>query len=137
MAARRSSPISDAGKVQKFKDGAELAPGVTAVTAAGHTVGHTMVRVSSGNGQLLLWTDIVHSTALQFPEPERSIAFDLDPPQAIATRKKVLDIVATDKLMIAGTHIGFPGVGHVAKASDRLCICAGAVERGRALRRAA
>ncbi len=110
-------PYLDAGKVQKFKDGAELAPGVTAVTAAGHTVGHTMVRVSSGNGQLLLWTDIVHSTALQFPEPERSIAFDLDPPQAIATRKKVMDMVATDKLMIAGTHIGFPGVGHVAKAS--------------------
>ncbi len=111
-------PYADAGKVQMFKDGAELAPGVTAVTAPGHTVGHTMVRLApSGGGQLLMWTDIVHSTALQFPEPERSIAFDLDPAMAVATRKKVMDMVVTDKLMIAGTHIGFPGVGHVAKAS--------------------
>jgi glyoxylase-like metal-dependent hydrolase (beta-lactamase superfamily II) len=111
-------PYIDAKKVQTFKDGAELAPGVTAVTAPGHTVGHTMLRIANGNAQLLIWTDIIHSTALQFPEPERSIGFDLDPSQAIATRKKVLDMVTTDKLMIAGMHIGFPGVGHVAKAGS-------------------
>jgi glyoxylase-like metal-dependent hydrolase (beta-lactamase superfamily II) len=111
-------PYVDAKKVQTFKDGTEFAPGITAVVAPGHTVGHTMVRVSSGKDQLLAWADIVHSTALQVPEPERSIAFDLDPPQAIATRKNVMDMVATDKLLIAGTHIGVPGVGHVAKASS-------------------
>ena len=110
-------PYIEAKKVQTFKDGAELAPGVVAVLAAGHTVGHTMVRIApSGGDQLLLWTDIVHSTALQFPEPERAIAFDFDPPKAIATRKKVMDMTATDRMLIAGTHIGFPGVGHVAKA---------------------
>jgi glyoxylase-like metal-dependent hydrolase (beta-lactamase superfamily II) len=110
-------PYIEAKKVQTFKDGAELAPGVVAVLAAGHTVGHTMVRIApSGGDQLLLWTDIVHSTALQFPEPERGIAFDLDPAKAIATRKKVMDMTATDRMLIAGTHIGFPGVGHVAKA---------------------
>jgi hypothetical protein len=54
------------------------------------------------------WTDIVHSTVLQFPEPERSIAYDLDPPQAIATRKKVIHMVATDRLMIAGMQSDFP-----------------------------
>jgi glyoxylase-like metal-dependent hydrolase (beta-lactamase superfamily II) len=111
-------PYVDGKRVQTFKDGAELVPGVTAVTAAGHTVGHTMLRVASGGSQLLIWTDIVHSTALQFPDPERSIAYDLEPPKAIATRKKVMDMAATDRLLIAGTHIGFPGVGHVAKAGS-------------------
>jgi glyoxylase-like metal-dependent hydrolase (beta-lactamase superfamily II) len=110
-------PYVDAKKVQTFKDGAELAPGVWAVTAPGHTVGHTMVRIANGNDQLLIWTDIVHATALQFAEPDRSIAYDLEPPKAIATRKKVMDMASTDRLLIAGTHIGFPGVGHVAKAS--------------------
>jgi glyoxylase-like metal-dependent hydrolase (beta-lactamase superfamily II) len=109
-------PYADAGKVQTFKDGTEIAPGVTAVTARGHTVGHTMVRVTSSGGDMLMWTDIVHNAALQFPEPDRSIAFDLDPPTAIATRKKVMDMTATDKIMVAGTHIAFPGIGHVAKA---------------------
>jgi hypothetical protein len=27
-----------------------------------------------------------------------------------------MDMTATDRMLIAGTHIGFPGVGHVAKA---------------------
>jgi hypothetical protein len=36
------------------------------------------------------------STVLQFPEPERSIAFDLDLPRAIAARKKVMDMVVTN-----------------------------------------
>jgi glyoxylase-like metal-dependent hydrolase (beta-lactamase superfamily II) len=112
-------PYADAGKVQTFKDGSEIVPGVTTVTAPGHTIGHTMLRLApSGGGQLLLWTDIVHNATLQFAEPDRSIVFDLDPPQAIATRKKVMDMAATDRLMVAGTHIAFPGVGHVAKASS-------------------
>ncbi len=110
-------PYADAGKVQTFKDGStELVPGVTTVTAPGHTVGHTMVRLAPTGGQLLIWTDIVHSVMLQFAEPDRSVAFDLDPPLFTATRKKVMDMAATDRLMIAGTHIPFPGVGHVAKA---------------------
>jgi glyoxylase-like metal-dependent hydrolase (beta-lactamase superfamily II) len=110
-------PYVEGKRVQTFKDGAELAPGVFAIAAPGHTVGHTMIRIApNGGGELLIWTDIVHATALQFPEPERSIAYDLEPPKAIATRKKVMDMAATDKLMIAGTHIGFPGIGHVAKA---------------------
>jgi glyoxylase-like metal-dependent hydrolase (beta-lactamase superfamily II) len=108
-------PYADAKKLHTFKDGTELVPGITAITAAGHTVAHTMVRVHPAGGDLLLWTDIVHNAALQFPEPDRAIAFDLDPAQAIATRKKVMDMAATDRLMIAGTHISFPGVGHVAK----------------------
>jgi glyoxylase-like metal-dependent hydrolase (beta-lactamase superfamily II) len=111
-------PYADAGKVSFYKDGAEFLPGISAILAPGHTVGHTMVRLSSNGSQLLLWTDIVHNATLQFPEPERSIAFDTDPAMAVATRKKVFDMVATDKLLIAGTHLDFPGIGHVVKASS-------------------
>jgi glyoxylase-like metal-dependent hydrolase (beta-lactamase superfamily II) len=109
-------PYADAGKVKTFKDGSEIAPGITTISAPGHTVGHTMVRLAPTGGQLLLWTDIVHNATLQFPEPDRAIAFDLDTAMAIATRKKVMDMAATDRLMIAGTHLPFPGIGHVAKA---------------------
>ena len=35
-----------------------------------------MIRVSSQGSELLLWGDIVHNAALQFPEPDRAIAFD-------------------------------------------------------------
>jgi glyoxylase-like metal-dependent hydrolase (beta-lactamase superfamily II) len=81
-------------------------------------MGHTMVRLSSGPGELLLWGDIVHNAALQFPEPDRAISFDTDQAMAIASRKRVFDMAATDKLLIAGSHLPFPGLGHVAKASN-------------------
>ncbi len=109
-------PYAAAGKVQTFKDGSEIAPGISTVSAPGHTVGHTMVRLAPTGSQLLLWTDIVHNATLQFPEPERAIAFDLDPAMAIATRRKVMDMAAADRLTIAGTHLPFPGIGHVAKS---------------------
>jgi glyoxylase-like metal-dependent hydrolase (beta-lactamase superfamily II) len=114
-------PYADAGKLQLFKDGAQFAPGVTAAAAPGHTVGHSMIRVSSDGSDFLIWADIVHCAALQFPEPDRGIAFDTDPAMAIANRKKVMDMVATDRLLFAGAHLPFPGVGHAAKAGSGYC----------------
>ncbi|HKD31445.1 MAG TPA: MBL fold metallo-hydrolase [Xanthobacteraceae bacterium] len=116
--ARNSiKPYADAGKVERFKDRTEFAPGIVASAAPGHTLGHTMIRLSSGSSELLLWGDIVHNAALQFPEPDRAISFDTDQAMAIATRKRVFDMTVTDKLLIAGSHLPFPGLGHVAKAS--------------------
>jgi glyoxylase-like metal-dependent hydrolase (beta-lactamase superfamily II) len=118
MAQAAIKPYVDAGKVVRFQDRAEFAPGIVASAAPGHTMGHTMVRLSSGNSQMLLWGDIVHNATLQFPEPERAIAFDTDQAMAIANRKRVFDMAATDKLLIAGSHLPFPGLGRVAKAAS-------------------
>jgi glyoxylase-like metal-dependent hydrolase (beta-lactamase superfamily II) len=111
-------PYAAAGKVETFKDGAQITRGITAVAAPGHTVGHSMVRVSSDGSDFLIWGDIVHCAALQFPEPDRGVAFDTDPAMAIANRKKVMDMVATDRLLFTGAHLPFPGVGHAAKAGS-------------------
>jgi glyoxylase-like metal-dependent hydrolase (beta-lactamase superfamily II) len=118
LARMAIKPYADAGKVRMFKDGTTILPGLTAMTAPGHTIAHSMVRVTPAGGDLLIWGDIVHCAALQFPEPERSIAYDADPATAIATRKKVFDMVATDRLLFAGAHLPFPGVGNTVKASS-------------------
>jgi glyoxylase-like metal-dependent hydrolase (beta-lactamase superfamily II) len=117
IARNSMQPYKDAGKVELFKDGAVFAPGITANAATGHTAGHTMIRLSSGSGALLLTGDIVHSAALQFANPDVAIAYDTNQTEAIATRKRVLDLVAAERVMIAGAHLPFPGLGHVAKAA--------------------
>ncbi len=88
-------------------------PGVWRVPAPGHTPGHTAYRIASGHEQLLIWGDIVHIPPLQFPRPDWVIAFDVDPPKAAATRKRMLDMAASDRLLIAGMHLPFPGLGYV------------------------
>jgi glyoxylase-like metal-dependent hydrolase (beta-lactamase superfamily II) len=117
LALMAIKPYADAGKVQTYQDGASLFPGLTAIGAPGHTVGHSMVQVSSAGRDFLIFGDIVHNAFLQFPEPDRSVAYDADPAMAIATRKKVFDIVATDKLLFGGNHLPFPGIGYAAKTS--------------------
>jgi glyoxylase-like metal-dependent hydrolase (beta-lactamase superfamily II) len=116
MARANVSPYIAAGNVKFITDGQDVVPGVTAHAAPGHTPGHTMYRVTSGNDTLLIWGDIIHSFALQFAHPDWAIAFDVEPPKAIATRQKVFDMVATDKLTIAGAHVPFPGIGHVSRS---------------------
>jgi glyoxylase-like metal-dependent hydrolase (beta-lactamase superfamily II) len=117
MARNAINPYAEAGKVMTFKDGGEVLPGMAVTVAPGHTVGHSMVRLSSQGRALLLWGDIVHNAALQFPEPDRAISFDTDQAMAIASRKRVFDMAANERLTIAGSHLPFPGIGHVAKAA--------------------
>ncbi len=104
--------------LQLFKDGEQIAPGVTASTAPGHTPGHNTLRLTSGKDSFLIWGDIVHVAALQFAKPEWAIAFDSDQTQAIDTRKKLFDQVAADGTMVAGMHLDFPGLGYVTREAQ-------------------
>ena len=115
LAKAAIKPYAAAGRLQMYKDNTEFAPGVRSMFLPGHTVGHSMVRVNSGDGDFLIFGDIVHCAALQFAEPERSVAFDTDAPLALKNRKKVFDMVATDKLLFSGGHLPFPGVGRATK----------------------
>lgn len=103
------------GKAELFKYGQDLGGGISSTDMSGHTPGHSGLLISSGNESLLILGDVVHSAPLQFANPDWSIAFDVDQDAAAAARKQSLDMAATDRLLIAGMHIPFPGVGHVEK----------------------
>jgi glyoxylase-like metal-dependent hydrolase (beta-lactamase superfamily II) len=105
-------------RVQPFADGAEVAPGITAMALPGHTPGHTGFRLSSGDAGMLIFGDAVNSAAVQFSHPEAAFVFDIDPALAVATRARLLDMLAADRLRIAGTHMPFPAVGHVARRGE-------------------
>jgi glyoxylase-like metal-dependent hydrolase (beta-lactamase superfamily II) len=98
--------------------GGEVFPGVTAMPLPGHTPGHTGYVVASGNETLLIWGDVCHVPALQMPNPDITMAFDSDGPMAAATRRRVLDWVSTDRLLVAGMHLHFPGFAHVMRRGD-------------------
>ncbi len=92
---------------------AEVTSTLTAVPLPGHTPGHTGYRVASGDQSLLIWADIVHVLPVQFARPAVTIGFDVEPDAAARTRERILDQVVADRTMIAGSHIDFPGLGHV------------------------
>jgi glyoxylase-like metal-dependent hydrolase (beta-lactamase superfamily II) len=101
-----------------FARAEEVFPGVTSVPLHGHTPGHSGYMVSSGKDSLLIWGDIIHVPEIQVPRPEVTIEFDTDPHQAAATRKRTFDMVATDRQLIAGMHVHFPGFARLVRDGD-------------------
>jgi glyoxylase-like metal-dependent hydrolase (beta-lactamase superfamily II) len=105
-------------RIQPFTGEAEVVPGVTAQALPGHTVGHTGYRLASGDAEIVVFGDAVNSAAVQFAHPEAGLVFDTDPALAAETRARFLDMLATDRLLVAGTHMPYPGIGHVARSGD-------------------
>jgi glyoxylase-like metal-dependent hydrolase (beta-lactamase superfamily II) len=91
----------------------EVVPGIRFVSAPGHTVGHTAFHVSSGDEQLMISSDAAYLPALCAAHPGWHGAFDQDGAMAEASRRKLLDRVIADKMMICGSHFPWPGLGKI------------------------
>ena len=105
-------------QMRTYSKAVEVFPGVTSMPLHGHTPGHSGYMIASGGKSLLIWGDIIHVPEVQVPRPEVTMAFDTDPHQAAATRKRTFDMVVTDRQLIAGMHVHFPGFAHLVKSGD-------------------
>lgn len=101
-----------------LEDGDQVAPGLTAEAAYGHSAGHMMYRLESGDRQMLVWGDVANHYVYSVRFPDSPVGFDDDPLSAIATRKRVLDMASTDGLLICGHHMPFPSIGYVERTGD-------------------
>jgi hypothetical protein len=70
--------------------------------------------VESKGQKLLAWGDTLHVQTVQFAHPEVVIKFDTDNGSAERVRERVLADAAKNGYLIAGAHLSFPGIGHVA-----------------------
>lgn len=102
-----------AEKMTFLEDGDTVVPGITAVAAFGHSLGHMMYRVESAGKSLLIWGDVTNHYVFSLQYPDSPVGFDDDKVMAVATRKRVLDMVAADGLLVSGHHMPFPSVGYV------------------------
>jgi glyoxylase-like metal-dependent hydrolase (beta-lactamase superfamily II) len=91
----------------------ELLPGITPIAAFGHTPGHTLYQVQSGEERFLIWGDLMHVEDIQFPFPGVSVTYDTDPVAAAAIRARVLEYAARNRIPIGGMHLVYPAMGTV------------------------
>ena len=105
-------------KVTPYEWDAEVVPGLTAKGTPGHTPGHTSYVLASGGKSLFVQSDVTNVPVLFARHPGWHVMFDQDPAMAEATRRKVYDMVAADKLLLQGYHYPFPAVGHLEKTAD-------------------
>lgn len=115
QAREQCAPYRD--RMRTFRD-EEVFPGVTTIPCHGHTPGHSGFLVESAGQSLLIWGDIVHMPEVQVPRPEVTMVVDVDPAMAEASRRRIFDMAAEERLLVTGMHLHYPGFGHVAKDGD-------------------
>jgi glyoxylase-like metal-dependent hydrolase (beta-lactamase superfamily II) len=104
-------------KVTPYEPGKEIAPGITSVATYGHTPGHNSHIVSSGSAAVYVQADVTNNPALFVRNPGWHAFFDQDAAMAEATRRKVYDMLATEKMMVQGFHYPFPSVAYIEKTA--------------------
>ena len=97
----------------------EIVPGVRVVPAPGHTPGHMVVSVSSGDRRLrdrcLLYISDAAMHPLHLEHPDWTPIYDIAPGQAQISRRRVFDLAAQEQIWVIGQHFPpFPSLGHVA-----------------------
>jgi glyoxylase-like metal-dependent hydrolase (beta-lactamase superfamily II) len=118
VAHARQNLLPYKGRIKFIEDGKDVIPGVQAMSVPGHTVGHTIFIIKSGSKSLVYTADITHHQILLTEKPRTEFAYDTDPKQAVQSRLKVFDMVASQKLPMLAYHFPWPGYGHLAKQGD-------------------
>ena len=94
-----------------IKPGGEVVPGITAVDASGHSPGLMAYHIESEGKRFMITADTCTQYVMAVQRPEWHFEMDDD----MATRKRMLDMLANDKLFVASFHMPFPGIGYVEK----------------------
>ncbi|RLJ41070.1 glyoxylase-like metal-dependent hydrolase (beta-lactamase superfamily II) [Litoreibacter meonggei] len=110
------APLSE--KMTMIDDGASVASGITSVMAAGHTPGHMGYMIESNGAQLMLIADLANHPVWSLAKPDWEVRFDMDKAEAAASRRKVLGMLAADRVAMVGYHMPFPAMGYVATKDD-------------------
>ncbi|MFY0620448.1 MAG: MBL fold metallo-hydrolase [Pelagimonas sp.] len=109
-------PLAD--QTRFVGDGDSVASGVNAVAAFGHTPGHMTYMLESEGKQLLLMADLANHYVWSLAYPDWEVKFDRDKAAAAASRRKVLGMLAAEKMPFVGYHMPFPALGYAETRGD-------------------
>jgi glyoxylase-like metal-dependent hydrolase (beta-lactamase superfamily II) len=114
----RKNLLPNKDRLHFIKDGQEVLPGVHAIYAVGHTVGHTIFMINSGKESLCYIGDLAHHPILLLEKPYTELKYDTDPKQSARSRVKMLTMLSENRTRLLAYHFAWPGIGHVAKQGD-------------------
>lgn len=118
VAGARKQLLPNRDRIVFIKDGQEFLPGVQAVSAPGHTVGHTVYLITSQGRTICNAGDIAHHHVVVVERPRLEFAYDTDGKQAVSSRLRVFDLLAAQRVPLLAYHFAWPGVGYLARQGD-------------------
>ncbi|MBN8873604.1 MAG: MBL fold metallo-hydrolase [Rhodospirillales bacterium] len=118
LAQARNNLLPVRNRTHFYKDNQQILPGITVLSAPGHTVSHSIFMIESDGKQLCYIGDLAHHPVLLLERPRTQFAYDTDPVQSAESRVRMLDMLAANRTPLLAYHFAWPGVGHVAKQGD-------------------
>lgn len=109
-------PMADA--MTFLGDGQDVVTGITGMAAFGHTPGHMVYRLESEGQGLVIFADLANHPVWSLARPDWEVRFDADKAAAAESRRRVLGMIAADRIPAIGYHMPFPAVGYVAPGRD-------------------
>lgn len=114
----RKHLIPNRERIVFIKDGQEFLPGIQAIATPGHTVGHLSYMITSQGKSFCVIGDIAHHHIMSTQTPQFPMAFDTDGQLGVASRRRVFDMLAAQRIPLLAYHFPWPGVGFMAKQGD-------------------
>ncbi len=106
-------------KLDAFKPGAELVPGVVkAMDIKGHTPGHSGYKITSGTDSLLYVGDSMHHSIISVQKPDWPMGFDADQKVGAKSRAAVISDAAASGQRVYAVHFPYPGLGRFEKQGE-------------------
>lgn len=95
-------------RLVRVREGDEVVSGLQVLSTPGHTPGHISLELVGDDG-LLITGDAITNVVVSFEHPAWRFGFDTDQDQGVATRRRLIDRAATEKLRMLGYHWTSPG----------------------------
>jgi glyoxylase-like metal-dependent hydrolase (beta-lactamase superfamily II) len=106
------APVFEAGLVDLVEMDHRTSAEVRLTPTPGHTPGHVSVAIESEGARAIITGDAMHHPC-QIAHPDWSPPFDTDAAASAVTRRRLLEDVADQPILVIGTHFAAPTAGHV------------------------
>lgn len=106
------APVHRAGQAELWHGAHRIDAHLTLESAPGHTPGSAVLRLASGGERAVFVGDMLHSP-VQILAPSCNSCFCMDPVQAAASRRRVLERAADERELVVPAHFGGTGAVEV------------------------
>lgn len=110
-------PVVNAGRADLVGDDFTIGDHVRIVPTPGHTAGHVAFAFGKGRDEALFIGDMMHSP-LQLRHPDLSSTYDIDPQQAAATRRQIMERCCDTETLFCTAHFPSPTIGKIRRRGD-------------------
>jgi glyoxylase-like metal-dependent hydrolase (beta-lactamase superfamily II) len=110
-------PVVEAKRAEIVRNDYEIGDHLRILPTPGHTPGHVAFTFGRGRDAAVFSGDLMHSP-LQTRYPELSVKFDVDPAQAILTRRGFLERYCDTDTLCCTAHFPSPSMGKIRRRGE-------------------